>query len=194
MKGKKKPSSLPENAKRVFKGKIFEVWQWEQELYDGSTAIFERIKRPATALVIATAGDKILIQKQEQPDRIESFYSLPGGRCDEESDEDPLEAARRELKEETGYISDDWVLWKKEAPASKIIWTIYTFIARNCRKESEINLDAGEKIENIWVDFDEFLQLAEDFLFYDRGELKLLAKMKVDKKEKEDFRRLIFGG
>ncbi len=187
---KKKP--LPENAKRVFKGKIFEVWQWEQKLYDGSSGIFERVKRPNTAQVIATSGDKILIQKQEQPDWTSTYHSLPGGRCDD-GPEDPLAAAKRELLEESGYVSDDWVLWKEETPLNKMIWTIYTFIARNCKKQTEPKLDAGEKIENIWVDFERFLELAEETLFYDRASLKMLMQMKVDAVEKEKFRKLIFG-
>ncbi|MBI3589045.1 MAG: NUDIX hydrolase [Candidatus Liptonbacteria bacterium] len=189
----KKRNPLPENAKLVFKGQIFEVWQWEQKLYDGSTGIFERVKRPSTAQVIATAGDKILVQKQEQPDKIRPYYSLPGGRCDDEPNEDPLLAAKRELLEEAGYVSADWSLWREESPLNKVIWTIYTFLARECRKEKEPRLDPGEKIENIWVSFDEFLNLAEEMLFYDRESLKMLSQMKADPKVKEDFRKLIFG-
>ena len=60
-----KKNKLPKNARRVFKGEIFEVWQWPQKMYDGSTETFEMLKRPDTTQVIATVGDKIalLIQK-----------------------------------------------------------------------------------------------------------------------------------
>ncbi len=188
-----KKKSLPENAKKVFEGQIFDVWQWEQKMFDGSTEIFERVKRPNTAQVIATRDDKILIQKQEQPDKNGFYYSLPGGRCDDGPNEDPLAAAKRELLEETGYVSNDWVLWHEETPLAKVIWTIYTFLARDCKKEKEPHLDAGEKIENIWVGFDEFLKMAEEALFYDRESLMMLARIKVDEQEKENFRKLIFG-
>lgn len=188
---KHKNDFLPPNAKLVFKGQIFETWQWEQKMFDGSTEIFERVKRPNTAQVIATSGDKILIQKQEQPGRNEPYYSLSGGRCD--GDEEPLKAAKRELLEETGYVSSDWTLWREETPLTKVIWTIYTFLARDCKKEKGPHLDAGEKIENIWVDFDEFLKLAEEMLFYDKESLMMLARMKTDPREREKFRKLIFG-
>jgi hypothetical protein len=38
---------LPENAKLAFKGERFEVWQWEQTMYDGSTKkyLFLRIHK-----------------------------------------------------------------------------------------------------------------------------------------------------
>ncbi len=68
---------IPLNATIVFKGKIFEVWQWEQALFDGTTATFERLKRPNTAQVIAVVGEKILVVDQQQPDTKE-FISLPG--------------------------------------------------------------------------------------------------------------------
>ena len=40
----KSKQPIPENAKRVFKGIIFDVYQWEQELYNGSKAVFEKLK------------------------------------------------------------------------------------------------------------------------------------------------------
>tara|TARA_Y100000031_G_C8045433_1_gene303670 strand:- start:344 stop:646 length:303 start_codon:yes stop_codon:yes gene_type:complete len=83
---------LPENAKRVFKGVIFDVYQWEQEMFDGSFDTFERLKRPDTAQVIPVVGDKILVQVQKQPNMIKSCFSLPGGRCEE--GEDPMVAAK----------------------------------------------------------------------------------------------------
>ncbi len=147
---------IPPQATMVFKGKIFEVWQWEQELFDGTTATFERLRRPNTAQVIAVVDDKILIVDQEQPDSIH-FTSIPGGRCDE--GEDPLLAAKRELLEETGYSSDDWVLFREENPVGKIEWTIYTYVARNCRKVREPELDAGERMSSRLVSFDEFIAL-----------------------------------
>ncbi len=158
-------------------------------MYDGSTQTFERLKRPNTAQVIPVVGDKILIQKQEQPGRKDPYYSLAGGRCD--GDEDPLIAAKRELLEETGLVSNDWTLWTTRTPYNKIVWTIYT--ARDCKRKQEPKLDAGERIENILLTFDQFLEIAEEILFYDRESLKILMLAKVDLEEKEKFKRLIFG-
>ena len=39
---------LPKNAKRVFKGKIFDVYQWDQKMFDNSVEIFEKMKRTDT--------------------------------------------------------------------------------------------------------------------------------------------------
>lgn len=186
-----KTKPIPSEAKLVFKGKIFEVWEWEQKMFDGSTSTFQRLKRPDTTQVITVIGDRILIQQQEQPDSVQPFISLPGGRADE--GEEPLEAAKRELMEESGYASDDWTLWKADSPIGKIEWTIYTFIARNCRKESEPHLDGGEKITSRLVSFEEFLQLPDDPSFRDLELVVPLLRMRLDPALKEEFRKLVFG-
>ena len=40
---------IPPEAKCVFRGKIFDVYQWPQRLYDGSTATFEMLRRRGIA-------------------------------------------------------------------------------------------------------------------------------------------------
>src|SRR5690242_8634750 len=82
----KRPESgqpIPEHAKRVFEGDIFDVWQWEQELYDGSSKIFEKLKRDDTVTVAASTPErKLMLLKDEQPGR-EPVLTFPGGRMDE---------------------------------------------------------------------------------------------------------------
>ena len=45
------PKGLPENAKLVFKGVLFDTWQWEQELFDGSYSTFEVVVRKGSTIV-----------------------------------------------------------------------------------------------------------------------------------------------
>ena len=182
---------IPSNAKKVFDGKIFEVWQWEQAMFDGSVEVFERLRRPNTAQVIAVVGDKILAQTEEQPDATRPFSSLPGGRCD--ASEDPLVAAKRELLEETGYVSDDWVLWKEVNPVSKIEWTVYTFVARSCVFQREPHLDSGEKITSNLINFDDFLILSDDPFFYSPELVSHILRLRLNKQEREEFKQTLFG-
>jgi ADP-ribose pyrophosphatase len=148
---------IPSQAKLAFKGQIFDVYQWKQEMYNGSTKTFERLKRPNTVIVIpVTEEGKIIICQQEQPDR-EPYLSMISGRID--TGEEPLAAGKRELLEETGYESDDWILYDQFQPFTKMEWEIFTFIAKDAKKVAEQNLDGGEKIELKFVDFDEFIEL-----------------------------------
>lgn len=153
---------VPQQAKKVFQGKIFSVYQWEQEMFDGSTETFEMLKRPNTIQIIVTQEDKILINRQSQPHK-HDYYSLYGGRAEE--GEDPLITAKRELLEEAGLESSDWELYKVYTPYTKIDWEIYYFIARNCRKIAEPHLDPGEKIEQVACTFEEFQKFVEEDLY-----------------------------
>ena len=183
-------NSLPKNAKLKFKGEIFEVWQWKQKMFDGSTEIFEKLKRPDTAQVIPVVGNKILTQKQRQPDKLKSFISIPGGRC--ELNEKPLNSVKREFLEETGYASKNWRLWKKQNPVGKIIWTVYTYIARDCLYKQLPELDTGEKITTRLISFDEFLMLSEDPTFYESELKSYLLRARFDRKLRKEFYELLF--
>lgn len=180
---------MPPDAKMVFKGVIFEVWQWEQKMFDGSVRTFERLKRPNTVEVLAVVDDKITIQDQEQPDSGQ-FISVPGGRCDPE--EEPKTAAMRELLEETGYVSDDWELLSEEMPSGKMEWTLYNFVARNCVKKQEAESEAGEKISSRLVTFDELLQLSDESNFRSTGIRTLLWRARLDQKERDKLYRALF--
>ncbi len=162
----KSKQPIPENAQCVFKGKVFDTYQWEQSMYDGTTKTFEKLKRPDTVVVFPVLDNgNILLTKQEQPGK-EQFIGACGGRVEE--GEDILESAKREFLEETGYEASEYILWKSEHPASKIDWVVYFFIAKGCKKVSDQALDGGEKIELKEVTFDELLQIGRDKTFGER--------------------------
>ena len=179
---------IPDKAKKVFTGVIFDTYQWEQEMFDGSQATFEMLKRPDTLQVICTQEDKIIMGRESQPNK-KDFYSLFGGRL--EKDEDHLSGAKRELKEETGLESDDWEEIKVYEPYTKMEWEIHVYVARNCKKVAEQNLDSGEKIELIEVNFDEFIDLVLNEKFYGKEIVEGILRMKLDN-TLDDFKQKLF--
>jgi ADP-ribose pyrophosphatase len=136
---------VPENATRVFKGIIYDVYHWPQKMFDGSTATFEMLKRPDTIKTIAIKDNKIVIVDEEQPNH-KPFYDIPGGRHDVES-EDELECAKRELLEETGMTFKTWKLLDVTQRLLKIEQFVYVFLATDFESQTEQNLDTGEKIK-----------------------------------------------
>lgn len=180
---------IPPQAKKVFKGVIFDVYQWEQEMFDGSKAIFERLRRPYTVGVIPVYEDKILIALQEQPTN-SLGYSLFGGMIN--VGEDELSAAKRELLEEAGLVSEDWELFRNFDIDSKVDWKVYYFIARNCKKVAEQKLDVGEKIQIKPISFDEFINLMTSGETSDYQLVADILRMKLDPVMLEEFKRKLF--
>ncbi len=181
---------LPSHAKKVFQGELFSVYQWEQEMFDGTKETFEKIARRDTVGVIAvTKEKKILISYQEQPS-MKPFIGTPGGIIDE--GEEPFAAAQRELLEETGYKSEQWELWDSVQPTTKIDWAIFTFIAKGCEKVQEPRLDAGEKMEIEEVTFDEFLHILTQTTFRDKELALKILRMQASG-TLEEFKQQLFG-
>lgn len=181
--------NIPQGAKKVFSGKIFEVYQWEQKMYDGTTKIFERLKRPGTIQIIPTIGDNMFLSYEEQPAKPKS-YNFLGGR--QEEGEEPLATAKRELLEEAGFVSDDWELLKEYHYAGKIDWTTYLFTARNCRKAAEPHLDGGEEIEVKQVTWEEFLTITSREDFWSQFIASDILRMRLNPEKLEAFKKKLF--
>ncbi|MFH1188128.1 MAG: NUDIX hydrolase, partial [bacterium] len=116
---------------------------------------------------------------------------LFGGRVDE--GEEPLRAAKRELLEEAGYASDDWEIIRACEPYSKMEWTVYIYVARNSVKIAEQNLDAGEKIKILPVDYNKFLEIVDTEDFRDKDFYNYIVKVKQDEKGLREFKKKLFG-
>lgn len=88
--------------KSVFKGKLLKVFVKKVRLPNGYLATFEIIRHPGAALIVPMLSkDKLIMLRQLRPVIGSYIYELPAGTIDE--GESPLECARREIVEETGY-------------------------------------------------------------------------------------------
>ncbi len=182
---------IPKSAQKVFEGVLFNVYHWQQKMFDGTTQTFEMISRKPSVDVIATVGNNILLLQQEQPTK-PLFPSLPGGMLEEE--ESHKIAAKRELLEETGYSSSKLKLLFEWEGKSKEFFHECTFVARECKKVQEQHLDGGEKIRVTLVSFDDFLQSCRNPLFTAPLGLKfIMYEALLDEKKKEELRKMIYG-
>jgi ADP-ribose pyrophosphatase len=135
---------IPQHAKRVFNGVIFDVYQWPQERFDGSVATFEMLRRPDTVIILALKDDKIVFVDEQQSGR-PAYVRLPGGRVEEGEEWDA--AAKRELSEEVGMEFANWRLISVHQPIIKIEWFVAVYLATDCINVQQPKPDAGEKIE-----------------------------------------------
>ena len=149
---------LPHHATNVFKGVVFDVYQWQQKQFDGSFRTFEKLKRKDTASIVpVTDNGTILVNFEQQPGITKPFYTNPCGEIN--SGESVIDGAARELLEETGYQAAEWSVWHATQPISKIEWVVYVLIAHGCTKVKEADPGIGEKIETKEITFDEFCDL-----------------------------------
>jgi ADP-ribose pyrophosphatase len=186
----KSTQPLPKHAKKVFDGIIFSIWQWEQEMYDGSIQTFEKSSRAASVGIIPITKDKkIVLTIQEQPG-MNQFISLLGGVVD--PGEKEVEAAHREIKEEAGLVTSDLELWYSVQPVTKIEWPIYIYIARDCEIVAPPNPDAGEKISLKYVTWEEFLDIIYLEEFRDKEIALRLLQLQKDPDKLEEVRKLLF--
>lgn len=155
---------IPDEAECVFRGVLFDVWQWDSTLYDGSKGRFEMLHRNDTVRVIAVIDDKILVLDESQPNHNNNL-TFPGGRI-ELDDESVLDAAMRELFEETGYKLSHWRLVDVTQPESKIERFVYTYIAWGGIHHSDSNHDPGEQILTRLLSYNEVYRLAQDGVGY----------------------------
>jgi ADP-ribose pyrophosphatase len=151
------PSKIPKNAELAFKGVIWDIYHWKEKMFDGSEEVFEGLKKRGSVKIVALAGSKVIMTKEQQPGS-EIYYSLLGGAMND--GERPLDCAKRELLEEAGMVSDQWELLQiiDVLKYPRIDFFTHLFIAKDCRKTMRQKLDIGEKIEIIETSFDQFIE------------------------------------
>ncbi|WP_423183525.1 NUDIX hydrolase [Arthrobacter sp. NyZ413] len=149
---------VPSKARLAFEGVIFSTYQWRQRAFDGTEQVFEMLKRPDTVQVLAVRDESIVVLHERQPGG-PPYYSIPGGRHDLEH-ETELDAARRELREETGMVFSDWKLLVVTQPHAKIEHFVYLFLATGFESLMPPSLDGGERIQVQLVGLDSLKEIA----------------------------------
>lgn len=95
------------SSKEVFKNKLFSVTDEIAVDPDGFEIHRNIVRHPGSAVMLAVDdARRILLVKQFRLPAERELWELPAGRLD--PGEKPLEAARRELREETGYQANTW--------------------------------------------------------------------------------------
>ena len=95
------------SSKTVFDGRLLHVYEDVVRLADGKEKTREYIRHRGAACVLPlTEENEVYLVRQFRYPFHAVLTEAPAGKID--SGETPLDAAKRELKEETGLLADEW--------------------------------------------------------------------------------------
>jgi ADP-ribose pyrophosphatase len=131
----------------VYRGRLLEVRSDLVRLPDGNTAWREHIVHPGAvmALPVLDNGDLVMERQFRYPVG-RDFIEFPAGKID--SGEDPLATAKRELREETGYVAVEW----------EFLASIHVAIAYS-NERIDLFLARGLSVDKPKLDDEEFLEI-----------------------------------
>ena len=127
---------------------------------NGHEQDFYVINEPNWVNVVATTreGQMILVEQYRHGSGSVEL-EIPGGVMDA-SDTSPVEAAVRELREETGYEGKDArVIGLVYSNPAIMVNTTFTVLVEDCELKHEVELDAGEDLVTHLMSVDEVRRL-----------------------------------
>ena len=134
----------------VYEDRWVRVALAEVRLPNGRTYTYTTLRRvPGAAVVALNDHGDILLQREYRFPLDEIIYQLPGGLVDE--GEAPLQTARRELREETGYEAEQWERLGVVQDNPGLIDGVTTlFLARGLHRVAETSQEWTEFLSVEW--------------------------------------------
>jgi ADP-ribose pyrophosphatase len=149
----KKYEEVTIHTEPVFQGKVISLQVDRVRLPNGETATRELVKHPGAVAVLAVKDGKIVLVEQYRKPLGRSQVEIPAGKL--EPGEDPLEAAKRELEEETGYTCGSIRLLGSFATSPGFAdEIIYLYVAEQL-KAGNSNPDEDEFLDALELTYEE---------------------------------------
>lgn len=143
----------------IASGKWIKITHDTVRLPNGKTAFREYIKHSGAVAVIAiTPDNKIVLEYQYRHPVEQIMLEIPAGKL--EHMEDPLEAAKRELQEETGYIAKNWLQLGSCLPCIGYSTERIIYYLAQDLEPGAATPDEGEFLETVTMNINKCFDLA----------------------------------
>jgi ADP-ribose pyrophosphatase len=151
-------SAVINRSATLHKGRVFSLVNENYTLENGVTSEMDFIQHPGAAAMVPLLNDQEVVLIRQYRHAIREFiWEIPAGTLD--AGESPLNCARRELVEETGYSADDWHQLGTITPLPGCSdERIHIFLASDL-KPAEQHLDDDEILNVHPVSFNDALQM-----------------------------------
>jgi ADP-ribose pyrophosphatase len=148
------------DSRRVFGGRLLDVRRDTVRLPDGGEATREYIVHPGAVLVVPALDDeRVVVVRQFRYPNNAVFVEFPAGKID--AGEPPDETAKRELREETGYVAGRWsYVGRLHSVVSYSTEAIELYLARDLTHVGAA-LDHGEFLEVEAMRLDDLFEAAD---------------------------------
>lgn len=94
---------MTQHNQTVYQARTFSLVREPVRMPDGAETVWSVVRHPGAACVLPLDGDDVIVCRNYRPHLGVWMLELPGGTV--EAGETPLEAARRELREEAGFAA-----------------------------------------------------------------------------------------
>lgn len=149
------------SSKEIFNGDILHVFKDTVSLPDGKPAAREFIRHIGAVCIVPLTADGLVVMESQFRYPIGRVVSeIPAGKLDSKT-EDRLEAAKRELREETGYTADSWTDMGEIFPAPAYSDERITMYLAEGLHKGDRSLDDDEFLDVVLVPLSE---LVDDIL------------------------------
>ena len=145
-----------------YSGRIFTVTQDIVELPNGKTSTRDLVFHTGAVAVLVIRDGKMLLVRQYRKPLEMHFLEIPAGKLDSK-EEVPLEAAKRELEEETGYTGQLELVYDFYSAIGFCNEKIKLYSASHLKKvENPRPQDEDETLELFEVSLEEAHQLLQN--------------------------------